>query len=230
VEFRDFLNDIPAKTAERTHAMSCRLPQRRGEAERRDFALMLAHDLNDFRDLAERHGTAAILDLLFPVYRQHLRKTKLKHLAAKSRCVAVEVTGPAAVQFQRSERRQATESRKRRDVGTVRKIWRQRMLQALNPDVLATRNAPSERGRLVERLKAAKERQRRMLGVNAALRKLAKASHKRRVAAVVAFGIAPGIAELLVMPGDNGLVGFDPYSLTNTANEIRRLEIRLARF
>ena len=209
--------------------MSCRLPQCRGEAERRDFALMLAHDLNDFRDLAEIHGTEAILDLLFPVYRQHLRKTKLKHLVAKSRCVAVEVAGPAAVQFQRSEQRKATESRKRRDVGTVRKIWRDQLLRVLTPEAVVIDTASLKRRQLAERLKVAKKRQRRMQKVNATLRKLVKSSRKQRIAAVVALGIDPGIAELLVMRGDGGTAGFDHYSLINTANEIRRLETRLAK-
>jgi hypothetical protein len=229
LEFRDFLNDLPTQTAERAHAMSCRLPRRRGEAERRDYALMLAQDLNDFRDLAEIHGTESILDLLFPVYRKHLRKAKLRHLVAKSRCVAAEVAGAAAVQFQRAERRKAIESQKRREVGTIRRIWRERMLQALNPDTTAIHNASTERGQLIERLEMAKEREKRMQGINLTLRKLDKASHQKRVAAVVAFGIEPGIAELLVMKGDRGVAGFDHYCLINTANEIRRLESRLAR-
>jgi len=35
------------------------------------------------------------------------------------------------------------------------------------------------------------------------------------------------VAELLVIPGESGAVGFGPFCLANTANEIRQLEKKL---
>lgn len=230
VNFADLLNDIPTSKAVRAYEMTSSIPQRRAYGERRDYALMLAQDLDDFRELADSHDTASILDMLFPVYRSHLKKVKLKYLTALARCSSGEVTDSVHLQFQRAGKRAALARKRRQQVSAVRNAWRKRLLKVLNPDVFETPDSPFERQRLEQCLDAAKARQKKMQGINATLRRLEDASHEQRLAAVAAFGISPGTAELLVTPGDCGVMGFGAYWLANATGEIRRLETRLARF
>jgi len=229
LEFQDFLNDIPAETAIEAHEASSLFPHRKGFAERRDFALLLAQDLDEFRELAESHATEGILELIFPVYRGHLRKLRIRHLEAKAGLNAetAEPAGAADRQFRRAKRRAALDRKHGHGFTVARRNWRRNILKILNPDALVIPNTPFELERLAVLLQAAKARQAKMHGINSTLRRLEKAPHEERVAAVVAFGIAPGVAELLVIPGESGAVGFGPFCLANTANEIRQLEKKL---
>lgn len=226
----DFSADIPLELAIRAHSGTSHSPERRGESEVRGYAQTLSADLAEFTALAEKHGTAAALDELFPKYRDGFKRCTLAHLAAKSRCLSTMIAGGSNFPVRRAEKANATEHRRLDELLNCRALWRKRILKAITPNT----GGPIMSGDAdaVERLKGeiqqAEAKQARMKESNAAIRKHRKAGRVAQVAALVALGFSEALAAKLLEPDSCGRIGFADFELTNNNANIRRMKQRLA--
>jgi hypothetical protein len=225
----DFTADIPLDLAIRAHWGTSHSPERRGEAEVKDYVQTLTADLAEFTTLAEKHGTRHLLDDCFLLYREAYRKCTLAHLDAKFRCLSTMIAGGSNFPVRRAEKANATEHRRLGELLNCRKLWRKRIWNAIVPDTdgpIMSGDADAAE-RLTENIRQAEELQARMKAANLAIRKHRKAGSEAQVAALVALGFPEARATLLLKPDDCGRIGFPDYALTNNNANIRRMKARL---
>lgn len=226
----DFRGDIPMDLAIRAHSGTSHSPERRGEAEVSGYAQTLTADYAEFYALAAKHSTTEALAELFSRYRESYRRSTIAHLSAKSRCLSWFIAGPSNFPTRRAEKANTAEHRRLEEVLNCRKLWRKRILKAIEPNT----NGPIMSGdadageRLADRIRKAEELQKRMKDANAAIRKHKKAGPETQVAALVALGFDEARAALLLEPDCCGRIGFPDYALTNNNANIRRMKARLA--
>lgn len=224
----DFTADIPLELATRAHSGTSHSPERRGSAEVQGYAQTLAADLGEFSALAEKHGTRAALDELFPQYREAYRKSTLAHLEAKSRCLSTLITGSSNFPVRRAEKANATEHRRLEECMNCRKRWRKRIIQAISPASGPIMSGdPDASERLEDEIAKAEEMQRRMKEANAAIRKHRKAGGDAQMPALVSLGFTETLARKLLEPDSCGRIGFADFQLTNNGANIRRMNARL---
>lgn len=226
----DFAADIPLDLAIRAHEGVSHSPERRGAAAVKDYAATLATDLAEFTAHAQNHGTGDQLAELFPRYREALKRCKLAHLSAKSRCISTLITGGSNFPVRRAEKANASEHRRLEELLNCRKLWRKRILKAIVPNTDGPiMSGDADAGeRLADRIREAEAMQARMKEANAAIRKHRKAGPEAQVAALVALGFTEARAALLLKPDCLNRVGFADFELKNNNANIRRMKARLA--
>ena len=226
----DFSADIPLHVAVRAHEGTSHSPERRGEAQVKDYAATLTADLAEFSALAEKHGTGDAFAELFSRYREAFKRNTLAYLSTKSRCISTLIAGPSNFPVRRAEKANAAAHRRLEELLNCRKLWRKRILKAIVPNA----DGPIMSGdadaveRLKEEIRQAETKQAHMKEANAAIRRYKKAGATAQIAALVALGYPEARAALLLKPDACGRIGFADFELTNNSANIRRLKARLA--
>lgn len=224
-----FLNDIPLDVAMSAHRGTSFTPEKRGHAERADYAQTMAADYAMLAKLIEgKPEMLATLDVEFARYRAGYAAKTRTYLHGRSGIMSSMITGPSNFPVRRMEKRNNASHRKLEDLIGFREralaAIRKTLLPELRPIMAGDSDATE---RLAAKIEEAVTHQDLMKRTNAAIRKNFKAGHEAVTAALVALGHSAAAANQFVQPGQFGGMGYAQYELTNNNANIRRMKSRL---
>jgi hypothetical protein len=211
--------DIPIETARSAHYWSSFDPDRRADQDIKEYAADLRSDYSELEELCLNEEQQAILDNLFPTYREAYARLYRGHLVCQSRCASSAVTGSANFNFDRNRKRIESSMNKlneliefrKRTVARIRKqITYRNPVDQLSDDCQRFANLT----KLLETMKAA----------NKILRGKKPDMRDR----LIALELKPETADaLMTTPDCFGNIGFAPFDITSVRTKIKRLEEKI---
>lgn len=225
---RDLEDDIPREVAEAAHQGTSHAPEARGAQERGDYARTLTSDYEALAELVRTPEERATLDEAFGDYRRGYRERVLESLSARSRLMSSMIAGPSNFPKERNERRSSSYQRRVEDAVAYRAQALDAIRRALRPELRPVMAGDDDAvSRLAAKIAKAEADHARMLAINAAIRGHAQAGREEQIAAIVALGETPELAEKVLTPDPSGAVGFAAYALSNSSANLRRMKARL---
>lgn len=222
----DFANDISLELAVAAHSGVSFVPEKRGAAERADYAQTLAADYDEFLKQAQRGGTLDLLPEEFARYRAAYARHTRAYLASRSRCLSPMITGPARFPTERNRKRGDIAHRRLTELIDFRARARRAIIAKLRPDLQPIRASDADAiQRLQAQLSALEASHVQMKLANAAILKH-KGFDARKLALVSLGFSATDAVELLTPKFGNG-IGFASYSLKNNSANMRRIRLRI---
>lgn len=223
----NFENDIPESLARAAHSGTSFVPEKRGQAERADYAATLTADYNALRQQAERGGTLALFDEEFARYREGYARHTRAYLASKSRCMSPMITGPSRFPVARNEKRGAISHKRLIELLDFRERAKRAILAKLRPDLRPIMAGDADALiRLQRELSELRAAHQQMKDANAAIRE--HSTVEAQCMALIGLGFTQKQATELLNPPHPFPRGYASFSLRNSSANIRRVETRIA--
>jgi len=216
-------NDIPLKTAISAHSGTSFDPEKRGKSRVDDYVDTIKSDYEELQALATTPEKQAILDEMFPSYRNGYKDRMIETLNAESRTVSTMITGPANFNVERNRKRNETADKRRDEAIEFRKKLITKIKNAINPSQASSFLGTSQKTieAMGEKLADLKATQARMKEANRIIR-----AGKNVAEELGKLGYAPDIVKTLQLPDYAGRIGFASFELTSINNKIKSLEKR----
>jgi hypothetical protein len=227
MEIAQFLNDIPEDIARAAHRGTSLVPEQRARQERECYAATLVSDYDRLAAVADTDEKRARFATAFEEYRLAFCQRYVAHLAAKSRCTSIMVTGRSNFSVRRAEKANDREAARMRDLME----YRERAVAAIRK-VLRPEDQPIMTGdadaltRLDAKIAEAERLQERMKQSNAVIRRQPKIGQAAVIVALGELGVSGALAQTLLAPDYMGRIGYAAYQLANNNAELRRLKER----